>query len=72
MQAQIDPILVSYVNTLESERTFKAKIVYTLSCILNFLTAVPQSLYSSNLHFLAASKSSLASLATVHPDCAVL
>lgn len=72
MQAQVDPILISYVKTLESERTFKAKIVYTLSCILNFLTAVPQSLYSNNLHYLADNKTSLASLATLHPDCGVL
>lgn len=43
-----DPALPQYIATLKNELKFKAKALYTLTCIFNCLSSSP-AMYTSNI-----------------------
>lgn len=66
-----DPALAQYVEILSKQQKFKAKVLYTLTCINNCL-ASSGALYLSNLEYLSHHAKVFLSIAQAYPDPSVL
>lgn len=67
-----DPILDNHLRVLEADYKFKAKVVYTLSCIHNYLVSAPSANQVSGLSALFNYQSLLRTLVRLHPDSCIL
>ena len=72
-QHQVQPQLIQYIQDLRSpaENKFKAKVVYTLTCINNLIGSEDiqdSNIYTkSNLSYLAENMQVLSDIASIHP-----